>query len=146
MTEVNKHFISVDGWDEAAATLGFEPLRPRQEARAFRIHVRDHRMREVAPTLEVHFAGFVLSQALREPDEAGRMAAERFGPDPRQVLVGGHPGFVYELGPEPGPDDIDPRPPAIVTWADGALFVLLASESMEANDLLEISGSLYPAR
>jgi hypothetical protein len=31
-------------------------------------------MREVPPTLEVYFDGFVLSQALRDPEEAGRMA------------------------------------------------------------------------
>lgn len=103
-------------------------------------------MREVGPTLEVYYEGFVLSQALRDPEEAGRMAAERYGPDPRHVLVGDHPGFLYDLGPEPDPEDIDPRSPAIVTWADGDLFVLLTSESMEANYLLEVAGSLYPAR
>jgi hypothetical protein len=103
-------------------------------------------MREVPPTLEVHFDGFVLSQARRDPEEAGRMAADRFGPDPGRVSVGGHGGFMYELGPEPSPEDIDPRSPAIVTWADGALFVLLASESLGAHDLLDVAASLYSDR
>jgi hypothetical protein len=145
MTEDNQHFISVDGWAEAAAILGFEPLRPRKRGLAFRIHVMDHRNREVAPTLEVDFDGFVLSQADREPAEAARLAAERYGPDSRVVSVGNHEALLYELGPEPDPDDVDPRSPAVVTWADGRRFVFVASDRHDAADLLEIATSLYPA-
>ena len=49
-------------------------------------------------------------------------------------------------GPEPAPDDVDPRPPAVVTWADDGLFVLLASDSMTAIELIEEARSLYPPR
>lgn len=146
MTEINEHFVTVEGWEEAAATLGFEPLRPQLEPNAFRIHVEDHRRREVPPTLEVHYDGFVISQARRDPVEASRMAAGRYGSDRRRAVIGGHDAFFYELGPEPDPEDVDPREPALVTWADGDLFVLLASDIMEAVDLLDIAASLYPAR
>jgi len=146
MTEDNRHFISVDGWAEPAAILGFEPLRPRKEASAFRIHVVDHRNREVPPTPEVDFDGFALSQAERDPAEAARLAAQRYGPDSRVVSVGGHEALLYELGPEPDhPDDVDPASPAVVTWADGRRFVFLTSDRHDAADLLEIATSLYPA-
>ena len=103
-------------------------------------------MRDVAPTLEVHFDGYVLSQAQRDHVEAMRLAELRYGPDASEITVVGRPGIIYELGPEPEPDDIDPRPPAIVTWADGDLFLLLASDTRPASDLLQIAASLYPAR
>ncbi|MFZ0015652.1 MAG: hypothetical protein WAL25_16220 [Acidimicrobiia bacterium] len=146
MADANEHFLSVEGWAEAAATVGFEPLRPVADARAFRIHVKDHRMRDVPPTLEVYFDGFVLSQAERDAVEALRLASELYGNDPSEVSVRGHTARLYELGPEPDPDDDDPRSPAVVTWAEGGRFVLLASDSMEALDLLEVAFSLYSAR
>jgi len=112
---------------------------------AFRIHVKDHRNREVPPTLEVDFNGFVLSQAERDPAEAARLTGRRYGPDSRVLSVGGHEGLLYELGPEPDPDDVDPRSPAVLTWADGRRFLFLSSDRHDAADLLEIATSLYPA-
>lgn len=100
-------------------------------------------MRDVPPTLEVHFDGYVLSQAKRHPAEASHLAAESYGPDPRVVSVAGQHAHAYDLGPEPADDDTDPRPPAVVTWADGSLFLLLASETKTVADLLEIAASLY---
>lgn len=140
------HFLAVDNWVDAESRLGFTPLRPEAEPTALRIHVRDHKLREVQPTLEAYFARYVLSQALRDPAEARRLARDqRYGPDPLQVDIAGLDGVAYELGQVPDPDDIDPRPPAVVTWADDELFVLLASDSMTAAQLIEVAQSLYPA-
>jgi hypothetical protein len=108
-----------------------------------RIHLLDHKLREVDPTLEAHFDGYVLSQGLRHPEEAYRLARRRYGPDPVEVVIAGRDALVYELGPEPAPDDVDPRAPAVVTWADDGLFVLLASDSMTAIELIEEARSLY---
>lgn len=140
----NPHFEDVDGWEEAESRLGFRPLRPEVEPSELRIHVLDHKLREVEPTLEAHFDDFVLSQGLRRPKEAHRMARQRYGTGPVEVVIAGHDALVYELGPEPAPDDVDPRPPAVVTWADDGLFVLLASDSMTAIELIEEARSLYP--
>lgn len=60
-------------------------------------------------------------------------------------FLAGHKGVKYELGPEPDQDDVDPRQPAVVTWADGPLFLLLASDTKASADLLEIVASLYAA-
>ena len=111
-----------------------------------RIHVLDHKLREVEPTLEAHFDDYVLSQGLRQPAEAHRLARRRYGPDPVETVIAGCDALVYELGPEPAPDDVAPRPPAVVTWADDGLFVLLASDSMTAIELIEEARSLYPPR
>jgi len=50
---------------------------------------------------------------------------------------------IYELGPEPEPDDIDGRSPAVVVWADGELFCLVASSTMLVQELVKIAKSLY---
>lgn len=103
-------------------------------------------MREVEPTLEAHFDRYVLSQARRQPSEANRLArGVRYGKSPVQVDVAGHEAVTYELGPVPAPKDIDPRSPSVVTWADGDIFVLLASDSMRVDELIEEARSLYPA-
>lgn len=146
MSDVNDHFITVDNWEQAEETLGFKLFRPRHRPQAFRIHVRDHRLRDVPPTLEVYFDGFTLSQAKRDEVEARRLASESYGLEPTVVRVGPNQAVAYELGPEPDPGDIDPRPPSVVTWADGDLFLLLGSDTKPADDLLEIAASLYPAR
>lgn len=143
MTETNEHFLKVGSWAEAEEVLGFTPLRPRDEPRAFRIHVKDHRMRDVSPTLEVYCDGYVLSQAKRDEAEANRLAAQVYGPEPIGVLFARHEGVMYELGPEPEPDDVDARQPAVLTWADGALFFLIASDTRPAADLKDIAASLY---
>lgn len=140
------NFESVDNWAEAESRLGFTPLTPLREPSVLRIHVRDHKQREVEPTLEAHFDRYVLSQARRQPVEARRLAYEqRYGVSPDSVAIGGHEGVVHELGPVPEPGDIDPRQPAVVTWADGHLFMLLASDSMPVDELIEVARSLYAA-
>lgn len=142
----NPHFDSVEDWADAETRLGFTPLCPASEPTALRIHVRDHKLREVAPTLEAHFDRFVLSQARRHPAEARRLAhGERYGLAPMEIGIAGHDAMAYELGPAPAPDDIDPRSPAVVTWADDDLFVLLASDSMTVEELIEEARSLYSA-
>jgi hypothetical protein len=50
---------------------------------------------------------------------------------------------IYELGPEPAPDDIDGRTPAVVTWHDADLFFLVASDTMSSHELVRIAISLY---
>ena len=142
----NPHFLSFDTWREVEDHLGYAPLGRRlaAEPRAFRVHVRDHRLREVEPTLEVHFDGFVLSQALRGHQEARRLATEvRYGPMGKEISVGGHRAIRFELGPEPEPDDPDQRAPAVVTWADGEMFILMASDEIEVEWLVELADSLY---
>jgi hypothetical protein len=56
--------MSVASLEEAADHLGFVPLGSRvpHEPKAVRIHVRDHRGRDVVPTLETFYDEFVLSQ------------------------------------------------------------------------------------
>ena len=48
--------------------------------------------------------------------------------------------------PEPAPDDIDGRSPAIVAWHDGELFCLIASDTMSSDQLVRIAISLYGQR
>ncbi|MGD2102399.1 MAG: hypothetical protein PVG83_09205 [Acidimicrobiia bacterium] len=140
------NFETVDNWAVAESRLGFTPLSPASEPGVLRIHVRDHKEREVEPTLEAHFDRYVLSQARRHPVEARRLAYEqRYGVSPESVEIGGHEAVAYELGTMPEPGDIDPRPPAVVTWADKDMFVLLASDSMPVGELIEVARSLYPA-
>ncbi len=50
---------------------------------------------------------------------------------------------MYELGPEPPPDDIDGRNPSVVTWQDAEMFYLIASGEMSSDKLLKIAISLY---
>ena len=140
----NQHFLSFDSWREAEDHLGYAPLGRKldAESRSFRLHVRDHRLREVAPTLEVQFDGFVLSQALRGHQEVRRLATEEtYGAMGKETSVGGHRSIRFELGPEP--DDPDPRAPAVVTWADGDMFFLMVSDAVEVERLVELADSLY---
>ena len=144
MATDNPHFERIEDWEEAESRLGFAPLRPVAEPISLNVHVMDHKQRRVEPTLEASFDGYVLSQALRDPAEAGRLARRRYGSDPFEIVIAGHDGLAYELGPQPVPGDMDPRPPAVVTWADDGLFVLVASDSMTVMELIEIARSLYP--
>jgi hypothetical protein len=50
---------------------------------------------------------------------------------------------VYELGPEPAPDDVDGRSPAVVAWHDAELFFLLASSETTADALVTIALSVH---
>ena len=80
-------------------------------------------------TLEVSYGGFVLSRSRRG---ATRLAAWRSRSRMAKPLgscdIAGHSARVYELGPEPPPDDIGGRMPSVVTWHDAEMFYLLAGE------------------
>jgi len=148
----NVHFETAASWREAGKMLTFEPVQPRQTAgfklQALRIHVRDHKRRELPAgvrTLEAHYGGFVLSEArAASRTEARRRALDTsYGAEGRDVDVGGHAGKAYEIGPEPEPDDPDGRMPAVVTWSDGEMFYLVASGELLADLLLRIARSVY---
>ena len=138
---------------EARSLVGFDPLRPGdtlgQAVQTLTIHVRDHKMCELEQrerSLEAHFDTFVFTQARKGRGEARRWALEvGYGTNPEGVDIAGREGRLYALGPEPEPGDIDPRMPAVVAWFDGELFFLIASERIEADDLLSIARSCYRA-
>ena len=151
MTE-NRHFASVPSWTAAREMLTFQPLEPAFTAGlgppSFRIFIRDHKMRELAVgdrSLEVHYGRFVLSQSRKGVDEARRLALDvSYGREPHDGSVAGRAARVYELGPEPEPDDIDGRMPSVVTWHDGEMFFLIASGEMPVAELIPIAVSIYP--
>jgi len=132
--------------------LTFRPRVPTRTAglplQALRIHVRDHKRRELPlseRTLEAHYGRFVLSQARKTDEEARRLATDvSYGRDPREARIAGHDARVYELGPEPEPDDIDGRSPAVVVWHDAGMLFLVASGEMTSDELIGIAISLYP--
>lgn len=131
--------------------LSFRPVQPKdtlgQVVQSLRIHMRDHKQRELAVsarTLEAHYGSFVLSQAHKGIGEARHLAlTTSYGPSPRDTDVAGHPGRIYDIGPEPPPDDIDGRMPSVVTWCDGAMFYLIASHDLAPPDLLRVAVSVY---
>jgi hypothetical protein len=132
----------------------FRPLEPRLTAgptlQSIRIHIRDHKLRELPiadRTLEAHYGAFVLSQSRKGAAEARRLALDvSYGPAPREARIAGHQARVYELGPEPPPDDIDGRSPSVVTWHDGDMFYMMASGAMSSHDLVSVAVTLYEAR
>ena len=131
--------------------LIFQPLRPGYTAglrlQFLRIRVRDHKMRVLSAndrTLEAYYGGFVLSQASKGVKEARRLAlAVPYGLTGRDAQVAGHAARVYELGPEPPLDDIDGRSPSVVGWHDAELFCLIASDTMQSDELVRIAISVY---
>jgi hypothetical protein len=150
----NPHFLTAESWKSAEAMLTFRPCVPRRTAglllQALDIHVRDHKRRELPlgeRTLEAQYGPFVLSQARRTEDEARRLVRDvSYGRDPREARIAGHEARVYELGPEPEPDDIDGRREAVVVWHDVGMFFLVASSEMASDELIRIAVSLYPPR
>jgi hypothetical protein len=150
----NVHFAAVSDWKAAQALLTFEPRQPTVpkdlEAARLRIYVRDHKMRELAVderTLEAYYNGFVFTQSRKGVEEARRLALDvSYGREPREASIGGHAARAYELGPEPEPDDIDGRPPSVVTWHDGEMFFFLASAEMPVGELIPIAASIYAPR
>jgi len=150
-TPENPHFEFFDSWKAAGERVGYVPLIPRSSAghplERLALFVRDHRMREVPPgrqALEAHYGSFVFSQSRPGEEEARRRALEgRYGAEPQPVSLGGREGRAYERGPEPPSDDPDPRMPAVVAWADGPRFLLLASDQLELTELLTVAASLY---
>lgn len=149
--EPNPHFEAAPTWVAVGALLVFRPVRPSYTAgfalQSLRVHVADHLLRRLAVadrTLEAHYGGFVLSEARRMPDEARRLALDvSYGRDARAERIAGHDARVYELGPEPAPDDIDGRPPSVVVWHDAEMFYLIASDSLAAERLTRIARSMY---
>ena len=77
-------FETATSWKSARALVTFEPRIPHdtagQKLQSLRIHVRDHKLRELEPTgrtLEAHYGDFVVSQAQPGKDEARRRADVR---------------------------------------------------------------------
>ena len=147
----NVHFATAGSWAAAVAMLTFRPLQPSLTAgfdlQALRIHIRDHRMRELPAgnrTLEAHYGGFVVSQSRMGAAEARRLALiVSYGPAAQEARIAGREARVYELGPEPPFDDIDGRNPAVVTWPDADMFYLVASGEISADTLIRIAASMY---
>jgi hypothetical protein len=150
----NHHFAGVSSWDAAREMLTFQPLQPAftagHELRSLRIYVRDHKMRELPiaeRSLEVHYGQFVISQSRKGAEEARRLALDvSYGRDPQEGAIAGHAARIYELGPEPEPDDIDGRMPSVVTWHDGEMLLLIASGELPVADLIPIAASMYAPR
>jgi hypothetical protein len=153
MTE-NLHFASVATLQDAREMLTFQPVEPMFTAgltgARLRIFVRDHKMRELAigeRSLEAYYDRFVLTQSRKGMEEARRLALDvSYGRNPREGAIGGHAARIYELGPEPEPDDIDGRMPSVVTWHDGEMFFLIASGEMPVSELIPIAASIYAPR
>ena len=148
---INPHFETAGSWKAARAMLTFRPLEPSHTAgfrlQSIRIHVRDHKLRELAigeRTLEADYGGFVLSQSKKDASEARRLALDvSYGQAARDARIAGRAARAYERGPEPPPDDIDGRSPSVVTWYDADMFFLIASAEMSSGDLIDVAGSLY---
>jgi hypothetical protein len=146
----NPHFQTASSWTSARAMLAFNPVQPTFTAgvplESLRIHVRDHKRRELAAaerTLEAHYRSFVVSESRKGLSEAKRLALNvRYGANGRDTRVGRCAGRMYELGPEPPRDDIDGRSPSVVTWHDGEMFYLIASAELPVDVLLRVAASM----
>jgi hypothetical protein len=126
----NPHFASAPSWNAAGEMLTFQPRQPAftagRELQSLRIYVRDHKMRDL---------------------RIGERSLEvSYGRNLREGAIAGHPARIYELGPEPEPDDLDGRPPAVVTWHDGEMFFLIASGEMPVDELIPIAASMYSSQ
>jgi hypothetical protein len=149
-----QHFASVPDLASAREMLAFTPLEPTFTAgracEGLRIFIRDHKKRDVAVgdrTLEAHYGRFVVTQSRHSVKEARRLALDvSYGREPREAMIAGHPARVYELGPDPGPDDIDGPMPSVVTWHDGEMFFLIASHEMKVEELIPVAMSIYARR
>jgi hypothetical protein len=147
----NPHFQTAASWKAARALLVFTPVQPKRTAgqrlMSLRVHIRDHKRRDLpieARTLEAHYGAFVFTQSRRPPDEARRLALEvSYGRDARLAQIAGRAARIYELGPEPPPDDIDGRRPAVVTWHDGEMFFFIASSEWTSDGLVSVANSIY---
>jgi hypothetical protein len=147
----NPSFASAESLEEAGEELAFTPVEPTYtaglERQSLSLFVRDYKGRDV-PTenrsLESHYGGFMLSQSVHSPAEAERLALEMpYGASPRPGDIAGHPARIYEMGPEPEPDDPDGRMPAVVVWHDDGMLYLVASSQLPTDELVRIAGSLY---
>lgn len=145
------NFETVATWLDAETLLTFRPFEPAHTA-GFRlqsicVQVRDYKGRQLDParrTLEAHYGGFVLSQTRLGPTEARRQALDTsYGNASRSTRIRGHEARIYDLGPEPEPGDVDGRPPAVVAWYEGELFLFLASGELPSSALVRIAESLH---
>jgi hypothetical protein len=147
----NPHFETAMSWKEAETLVTFKPLKPsRTEGftlQSIEIFVRDHKHRELPVgerSLEAHYDGFVLTLSRKGKEEARRQALEvPYGRFPVEAKIQGHDAHVYELGPEPEADDIDPRSPSVVVWHDGEMLLLIASDRLPSETLVRIAESVY---
>jgi hypothetical protein len=150
----NEHFASVPDLAAAREMLTFNPLEPTFTAglarQGLRIFIRDHKKRDVPVsdrTLEAHYGRFVVTQSRHDVKEARRLALDvSYGREPREAMIAGHPARVYQLGPDPGPEDIDGPMPSVVTWHDGEMFFLIASHEMKVEELIPVAMSMYVSR
>ena len=147
----NPHFLSFSSWNDVQKQVPFKLFLPvdtlGETLQSLQLHIRDHKLRDLEPSqqsLEAHYGAFVYSQAQRSIEEARRLALSvAYGADARDISIAGHNGKIYERGPEVPPNDIDGRSPAVVAWHDGGLFLLIASDRKEVDDLLRVAKSLY---
>lgn len=147
----NPHFEAVNSMAEARPKLLFEPRQPLHTAglvlQCINIYVRDHKQRQVAVaerSVEAHYGAFVVTQTWKGVDEARRWALDvAYGPDGRDARIAGHAARIYELGPQVPADDSDGRSPAVVTWHDGEMHYLIASDQLCRAELVRIADSLY---
>ena len=147
----NNHFETAASWKDARPLISFDPRIPRYTAsrdlQSLRIHVRDHKLREIENhrrTLEAHYGAFVVSQAHPGKEEARRLALDvAYGREKREGRIAGREARIFELGPQPPPDDIDGRSPAVITWHDEGAFYLIASVELSAAELKPIAASMY---
>jgi hypothetical protein len=143
-------FLSPPTWDDVRPLVDFDPWMPAdtrgEVLRGLRVHVRDHRRRDLPRRLrsvEAHYETFAVAQSQPGALAATRSALEvSYGLAPVPVRVHGHRGRAYALGPEVPPDDIDGRSPAVVTWHDGPRFFFVLSSRRDVDDLLQIAHSL----
>lgn len=145
-----EHFESLASWDAARERVDFTPVAPKETLghplARLALFVRDHRLRKVPPegqSIEAHYGAFVLTQSRPGAEAAARAAyGVSYGRDPRTEPVGTVEARVYERGPEPEPGDPDGRAPAVVAWAVGDRFFLLASDALDTSALLEVARSI----
>lgn len=144
-------FLAPTTWEEAAALLTFVPRQPAdtrgRALRGLRVHVRDHRRRDLPlhlRTFEAHFDGVAVCQSRPGPLAARRRALEvRYGPDATSIRIRGREGRAFPLGPEVPPDDIDGRSAAVVTWYDGPMFHFVMSTQLPVDEVALVAASLY---
>ena len=148
----NDHFETAVDWAAAARLVDFEPRRPAFTAGydlvSLAVYVMDHRKRRIpiaARSLEAHYGPFVINQkrVASATDAKRRALSTPYGAAAETVRVVGFEGRGYTLGPEPDPDDIDGRSPAVIVWSDGAMFYLVASDQLDEDILLRIASSMY---
>lgn len=144
-------FLAPATWEEAATLVDFAPRRPSdtrgRALRGLRVHVRDHRRRDLPRhlrSLEAHYDGLAVAQSRPGASAARRRALEVvYGQGAMPIAVHGHAGRAYPLGPEVPPDDIDGRSAAVVTWHDGAMFVFVMSTCLPVDELALVAESFY---